>query len=180
MDFVDIDKNLNNGQNMAGIAQIVYYGAWEDVVTWPAVPNAPATIEENGTLTGDIEMAVGKKMHSIYVTDDTGEFVIEPVGEADGKSFITKVSFFNPGLKAKILGFLNYAKNENLVFIVKDNDGQFYLMGDVTRPATYVGAPDGSGTGKETSGRRGVTMEFQFKCANVYTYTGAIPLEPAV
>ena len=180
MDFTNIDKNLNNGQNMAGIAQVVYYAAWEDVATWPTLPDAPLTIEENGTLTGEIVMASGKQMHEIYVTDDTGEFEIEPVGEVDGKSFITHLRFFNPGLKAKLLGFLNYAKNENLVFIVKDNDGQLYLMGDMTRPATYVGAPDGSGTGKETAGRRGISMEFQYKCANVYTYTGAIPLTPAV
>jgi hypothetical protein len=180
MDFVDIDKNLNNGNNMGGIAQEAYFAKWEDVATWPTQPDATAAdIEANGELTGDLVMNTGKKMNKIYITDDTGEFVIESVGETDGKSFITHLSLFNPGLKKKVLGFMNYAKNENLVFIVKDNDGQYYLMGDDTRPATYAGAPDSVGTGKETAARRGVSMEFVYKCKGAYVYTGAIPLTEA-
>jgi hypothetical protein len=180
MELVNLDKNLINGQNMGGIAQIAYYCAWDDVETWPTLPVAPATLEENGELVGDVVMKTGKQMRTIYITDDTGEFEIEPVGEMDGKSFVTHLRLFNPGLKKKLLGFINWAKNENLAFIVKDNDGQYYLMGDVTRAAIYSGAPDGSGTSKETAGRRGISMEFLYKTANVYTYTGAIPLEAAV
>jgi len=180
MEFTDINKDLNNGQNMGGIAQVAYYCAWEDVLTFPTKPIAPATIEENGTLTGNIVMKTGKQLHEIYITDDTGEFEIESVGETDGKSFVTHLRLFNPGLKKKLLGFINWAKNDNLVFIVKDNDGQYYLMGDDTRAAIYQGAPDGSGTSKETAGRRGISMEFTYKTANVYTYTGTIPLTPAV
>jgi hypothetical protein len=180
MDFTNIDKNLNNGQNMGGIAQVVYYGAWADVESWPTVPSSPATIEENGTLTGNLVMKTGKQLFEMYITDDTGEFEIESVGERDGKSFATHLRLFNPGLKKKLLGFINWAKNENLVFVVKDNDGQYYLMGDDTRPATFEGAPDGAGTGRETAARRGISMEFVYKTANVYTYTGTIPLTPAV
>lgn len=179
MEFTNIDKNLNNGQNMGGIAQVVYYGAWADVESWPTVPSNPATIEENGTLTGNLTMKAGKQLFEMYITDDTGEFEIEPVGEKDGKSFVAHLRLFNPGLKKKLLGFINWAKNENLVFIVKDNDGQYYLMGDETRPATYEGAPDGAGTGRETAARRGISMEFVYKTANAYTYTGVIPLTPA-
>ena len=80
MDFTNINKDLNNGQNMGGIAQVAYYCAWDDVLTFPTKPTAPATIEENGTLTGNIVMKTGKQMHEIYITDDTGEFDIEPVG----------------------------------------------------------------------------------------------------
>ena len=179
MDFTDINKNLTDGQNMGGIAQVVYYAPWADVETWPTKPSSPADIEANGTLTGDVVMSAGKKMYEIYITDDTGEFEIETVGEMDGKSFVTHLRLFNPGLKKKLLGFINWAKNENLVFIVKDNDGQYYLMGDDTRAAIYNGAPDSAGTSRETAGRRGVSMEFTYKTANVYTYTGNIPLTEA-
>jgi len=179
MEFTDINKELNNGQNMGGIAQIAYFCAWSDVASWPTKPTSPATLEENGTLTGNIVLKTGKKMNSIYITDDTGEYEMESVGEMDGKSFVAHLCLFNPGLKKTLLGFINYAKNENLVFIVKDNDGQFYLMGDDTRAAIYNGAPDGSGTSRETAGRRGISMEFTYKTASLYTYTGTIPLTPA-
>lgn len=180
MEFTDVDKNLNNGQNMGGLGQHVYYAAWEDVLTFPTAPVAAADLEANGTLTGELIMKPGKKMNYIYITDDTGDFEIEPVGEADCRSFVQHLRFFTPGLTAKVLGFMNWAKNSNVVFIVLDNDNQQYLMGDAKRAATYVGAPDGNGTGKETAARRGVSMEFVFKTANSYLYPGAIPLAEAV
>jgi hypothetical protein len=83
-------------------------------------------------------------------------------------------------MQKKILGFINAAKNDNLVFIVSDAEGQLYLMGDATRPAVYQGSPDGGGTGKETAARKGMSAEFTYKTPNVYVYNGAIPLTPAV
>ena len=180
MTFTDILKNLPNGENMGGIGQKVYFGFWKDVVTWPTKPVNPATIEENAELTGDIVMASGTNMFELYITDDTGEFNIESVGEVDGKSFVEHLVFFHPGLQKKILGFMNAAKNDNLFFIVTDSEGQMYLMGDAMRPAVYQGAPEGNGTGKETAARKGMSAEFTYKTPNVYVYTGVIPLTPAV
>jgi hypothetical protein len=176
MDFTNIDKNLNNGQNMGGIAQVVYYGAWADVESWPTVPSSPAAIEDNGTLTGNLVMKTGKQLFEMYITDDTGEFEIEPVGEKDGKSFVTHLRLFHPGVKKKILGFMSAIKNENLVFIVQDNDDQYYLMGDAVRPAIFSGSPDSAGTSRETAGRRGMSMEFIYKTANIHVYGGSVPL----
>jgi hypothetical protein len=125
-------------------------------------------------------MKTGKCLFKIYITDDTGEFKIESVGEVDGKSYVEHLSFFHPGLQKTILGFLNAVKNENMVFIATDTDGQMYLMGDELRPATFAGSPDGAGTGKETAARKGVSCEFVFKTNSALVYTGTIPLTPAV
>ena len=180
IEFTDINKNLPNGENMGGITQKVYFGYHADVLTWPTKPAAPTSLEENATLTGSIVMKPGKRMFEIYITDDTGEFNIESVGEADGKSFVEHLKFFHPGLQKKILGFMNAAKNDNLVFIVCDAEGQMYLMGDSMRPATYQGAPDGNGTGKATADRKGMSAEFTYKTANVHVYSGTVPLTEAV
>lgn len=179
MDFIDINKNLIDGQNMGGIAQTVYYGYHDDVATWPTKPVSPANPDENGVLTGNVLMKEGKRLFSMYLTDDTGEFEIESVGEKDGKSFVTHLRLFHPGLEKKILGFINAAKNENLVFIVPDNNQKYFVMGDATRPATFEGSDEGMGTKKETAGRRGIGMHFTFKTANVYEYTGTVPLTAA-
>ncbi len=176
MDFTDILKDLKNGENMGGLPQKVYFGYHRDVKTWPTKAVAPTSIEDASVLVGDVEMLPGKKMFEFYITDDTGEFKFEPVGESDGKSFIAKLSIFHPGLSAKVLGFMNASKNDNLVFIVPDNNGQMYLMGDVLRPATFSASPDGVGTSKETAGRRGASMEFSYKTSNAYIYEGSIPL----
>ena len=176
MNLTDILKELKDGENMGGLPQKVYFGYHADVATWPTKPAAPANIGEQAVLVGDLIAKSGKRMFELYITDDTGEFKIEPVGESDGKSFIVRLTLFHPGLNAKVLGFMNGSKNENLVFIVPDNNGNMYIMGDEMRPAVYTGAPDGAGTGKETAGRRGVSMEFTYKTSNIYLYEGSIPL----
>lgn len=180
MNFQEIDKNLVNGENMGGIAQTVYFGLHADVQTWPVKPTvAAADLETLGELTGDLIMKEGKRMFPLYITDDTGEFKIEPVGEKDGKSFVEHLTLFHPGLLKKILGFINATKNENMVFVVPDNNGQLFLMGDALRPATLESGGDGMGTGKTTADRRGIGMEFTYKTSNVYAYKGSIPLTPA-
>lgn len=177
MTFDDISKNLGAGNdNMGGLTQKVYFGLWADVATWPTVPATPATLEEASALTGSVLMKSGKRMFEMYITDDTGEFAIELVGEKDGKSFVKRLRFSHPGLQKKILGFLNSVKNENMVFIAEDNDGQKYLMGDSSRPATLETSPDGIGTSMESAGKRATSLEFSYKCKNVYVYEGDIPL----
>jgi hypothetical protein len=180
MEFTDINKKLVDGLNTGGITQKVYFGLHADVETWPAKPDAPVDLEANAVLTGDLVMKTGTRMFELYITDDTGEFSIESVGELDGKSFVQHLSLFHPGLQPSLLGFINSAKNENLVLIVEDSDGNFFLMGDEKRAAIYAGAPDGAGTGKETAARKGMSMEFTYKTGNNYSYTGAIPLTVAV
>jgi hypothetical protein len=176
IEFTDINKNLPNGENMGGLTQKVYFGYWADVAGWPTKPTNPLTLEAAATLTGDLTMKAGKRMFEMYLTDDTGEFKIEPVGEVDGKSYVQHLSMFHPGLQKKILGFINAAKNDNLVFIVVDSDGQKYLMGDSLRPAIFAASPDGMGTGKETAARKGLSMEFTYKTTNIFVYGGNVPL----
>lgn len=178
----DIDKNLPGGANMGGISQTIYFCTHEDVATFPTEPDlaTAADMEAMGQLTGALVMKAGKKMNKIYVTDDTGEVEMESVGELDGKSFVMHLRFLNPGLQKKILGFINYAKNSNLVFIAPDNNGNLFLLGDATRAAVFAASPDGIGTGKETSARAGVSMEFTYKTKSLYHYTGTIPLTAAL
>ena len=179
MDFADIGKLLTDGKNLGGLSQKIYFGLWTDVATWPTEPVAPVTLDAAGTLTGDILMKAGKRMWKMYITDDTGEYKMELVGEVDGHSFVNHLSLFHPGLQETILGFMRAAKNENLVFIVIDSDGQKYVMGDALRPAVLAGSPDGAGTGKTTAARKGISMEFTYKTNNQFVYKGNLPLTEA-
>jgi hypothetical protein len=178
----NINKDLPGGCNPGGIAQRVYFAYHEDVKTWPTKPDLETVtdLEDLALLTGDIAMNTGKRMWELYLTDETGEFKIEMVGEKDGKSFVEHLSLFHPGLTKKVIGFINSAKNANLVFIVEDGSGQLYLMGDAGTPATLAASPDGIGTGKATADRRGASLEFTWKTCNAYVYEGEIPLTPAI
>lgn len=182
-DLEEINKNLPGGANMGGITQTIYAAYYEDVATWPEEPDLDdeaLSLEDSAALIGDITFNTGKCFKPIYVTDDTGELNLESVGEKDGKSWKYNLSFFHPGLQKKILGFINAAKNKNMVFLAPDNNGNLFLLGDALRPSTYESSPDGNGTGKETSARAGISSLFTYKNKNLYHYEGSIPLVEAV
>ncbi|HNX37484.1 MAG TPA: hypothetical protein PL124_05375 [Candidatus Cloacimonadota bacterium] len=172
MDFVNIDKNLPNGENMGGLAQLCIFGLWEDVATWPTAPVNPLDVEANGEWVGDVVMKAGKNAFTFYSTDDTSELKINPVGEQDGMSFEEELSIFNPGLKKKLLGFISAAKNENLFFIVQDSEGQWYLLGDDKRAAHMVSGE--VGTGKASADRKGASLTFKFKTNTPRAYVGDV------
>lgn len=172
MDFIDIDKNLPNGENMGGVMQDLIYGLWDDVAAWPSAPVAPADVEANAVWVGDVVMKAGKRAFSFYSTDDTSELKFPLVGETDGKSFEQVLSVFHPGLRKKILGFANAAKNERLFFIARNSDGQYFLLGDANRSA-FIRSGE-LGTGKATADRKGATLEIVHKTNNIREYTGNV------
>ncbi|MCD4681114.1 MAG: hypothetical protein K8S00_12085 [Bacteroidales bacterium] len=181
VNFLDINKNLPDGENMGGLTQTLIYGLWDDVDTWPTDPVAPADVEEYAELVGDVVMKTGKEAYTLYATDDTAELAINMVGEADGRSFEMVVNCLNPGLKKKLLGFIARAKNENLFLIAQDSEGQYYLLGD-TKRAAIMQPGEGIGTGKATADRKGAGLSFIYKCNVPRVYVGDVTtiLEPAV
>lgn len=177
MNFLDITKNLPNGANMGSVSKL-YYGLYEDVVTWPDISATPTSIEDYPVVAADIIMKAGKRMFEIYATPDTAELIFEPQGETDGMSFKVTLNFLNPGLQKKILGFMAASKNENLFFIVQDSEGQKYMVGDKYFPAKMQ-AGEGVTTGKATADRKGAGLSF-YSYTNVpKVYTGAVPLTEA-
>ncbi len=173
MDFIDITKNLLNGENMGGLTKTVIFGLWDDVAAWPTAPVAPADIEANAAWVGDVVMKAGKRAFTMYTTDDTAELKIDPVGEIDGISLLMKLSMFHPGLRKKILGFINAAKNEDLFFIVQDREGQYFLLGDAKHAAHMVQG-EGIGTGKAKADRKGANLSFEFPTNSARVYVGDV------
>ncbi len=173
MDFIDITKNLLNGENMGGLTKTIIFGLWDDVAAWPTAPVAPADIEANAAWVGDVVMKAGKRAFTMYTTDDTAELQINQVGEVDGISLLMKLNMFHPGLRKKILGFINAAKNEDLFFIAQDREGQYFLLGD-TKHAAHMVAGDGSGTGKAKTDRKGANLSFEFPTNAVRVYVGDV------
>lgn len=179
MDLLDISKGIVDGQNLGGLHQKIYIALQADILTWPTNPDAPADTSLNGSLVGDIAMVTGKKFFEFYSTEDAAKLDISMIGEEMGKGFEFKLSVFNPGLATELLGFINATKNEDLVVIAPDNNGQQFLLGNALRSAKISGS-EGSGTGGTTEGRRGMGLTFTFHDGNVYDYPGAVPLTPAV
>jgi hypothetical protein len=96
----------------------------------------------------------------------------------DGKSFRHTFEFYKPGADEDSLAFLSLAKNENLVFVVKDKDGKFRIIGSEGIPAKMESSEGGTGqTGEDD---KGDTITFASEGANPpYFYEGSVPVAAA-
>lgn len=161
---------------MGGIIPKVIYGYWEDVETWPTVPDITAgssgvDMESAGYLADDLVMAVGTCAYTLEFNEDVGSFQIAPQGDKGSISFLYTLTFVNKRIRNKILGFLNAAKNRKMFFIVQDNNGMWYLMGDKYRGA-MLSPSDGAVTGTVTTDSNQVTSVFTYVSTGAYAYDG--------
>lgn len=177
----DIANDLGHG-NVAGIVPELIYGYHEDVLTWPTEPEAavvagvttPLSMAAAGALVGDLIMKTGTKAFKMEFTDDAGQFSIGTVGEKDGISAEMTLDIVKAKIQKTILGFQNAAANRKMFFIVTDENGTTYLMGNKKRGASMVSGGDGAKTGTTGSDRNQVSLQFKFKCAQALVYEGDV------
>jgi hypothetical protein len=146
-------------KNPGGLLDTVYFGEVADIDTFPAVDSTPAALGDDCVTTGDIEMAVGKKMYELYITQDTGELSDDLVGEIDGMSYESTFEAFSPGTHKEMLGFSATVANGNFFLAIPERGGNYRLFGGPGYPAKLI---SGSiKTGKDAKGRKGFTFKFK-------------------
>ena len=161
---------------MGGIVPKVIFGYWEDVATWPTIPETTAgstgiSFDDAGVLADDLVMADGTCAYTLEFNDEVGSFQIAPQGDKGNISFLYTLTFINKRIRDKVLGFLNAAKNRKMFFIVQDNNGNWYLMGDKLRGA-MLAPSDGAVTGTATTDSNQVTSTFTYVSTGAYRYDG--------
>ena len=178
MAIIPSDILWTDGQdNDAGLASELYYAPLADVATFPAVIAVPTNFDEKVTVSSDFVMQSGKQFFQIYGTLEKGSVISTLVGERDGKSFENMAKFVHPGNKPYLLGFLEYLKNTNLVFIVKELDGQMRIIGSEDLPAKIDAAESTTGEAVADLKHIEITVKSIGRIAPVYT--GTVPLTPA-
>lgn len=163
---------------MGGIVPKVIYGYWEDVATWPSIPEAAAgqsgiSVDDAGVLADDLIMADGTCAYTLEFNDEVGSFQIAPQGDKGNISFLYTLTFVNKRIRDKVLGFLNAAKNRKMFFIVQDSNGVWYLMGD-SRRAALLQPSDGAVTGTAATDINQVTIQFNYVCPRALCYEGDV------
>jgi len=183
INLTDIDHQLScEGGNMAGIVPEIIYGYHEDVAVWPTEPVptvtgetvTPVSLEAAGALVGDLTMKPGTRAFKFKFTEDAGNFSIVPVGEIDGAHYEYNLNIVKARISKTILGFMNAASTRKMFFIVPDENGEYYLMGNKRRGAAYVTGGDGAATGTTSSDRNQTTMQFRFRSGKALVYEGEV------
>ena len=174
LDDINEQLDCDNMDNMGGIAPTVIYGFHDEVATWPDYPKKvsdPLTLDKAGELDGDLTMVSGKKAFKFDFLDEVAEFKITDQGEPGGESFLMDLTFIVAKMRAKIFGFENATKGRRMFFIVTDNNGTSYLMGDKRRGAVRASG-DGSTTGANSAARNQTTLHYTFTTPRKCVYKG--------
>lgn len=169
--------NCVDTDNRAGIVDCIVYGYADDVKVWPKLPAPTAsgslTLENAGKWSGDLSLKNGCNLYELNFTDETGELKITDQGEKGGKSFLYELDLSRAKMNAIMFGFENAIKDRNLVLLVRDRNGNWYLMGDEMAPAMKVDG-DGSTTGKTGTDQNKTSLKFQYTCPRKLIYAGDV------
>lgn len=169
-----------NSEVQAGVSEVnVRYAIHPQINAFPMPKNygdAGYSYETAVTVTEDIEFTAGKGFGKIAIMPDSGEVLVDLVGNKGNKKTKSSFPFTVSGNNKKTLGFLRTHKNTPMVFCVTERDGQKRLIGDAFNPAYVVEAKGTTGKGGEDD--KVVNFTFESYCVPI-VYEGAIQ-EPVV
>ena len=163
--------------NRGGIQPYLIFGYYEDVEVWPKYPTTPAegalSMTNAGALSGDLTLKSGCRAYKMEFTEYSGTFTMQDQGERGGENVLMELKI-NPGkIRKEILGFMNATRGRRMFFLVRDNHGNHYLMGDDT-VAAYRTAGDPATTGAAATDLNSVPLTFQFEALMGCTYEGDV------
>lgn len=174
LDDINEAMDCNNPNNMGGIIPSVIYGYHADVAVWPEYPvktDKALSLDDAGTLKGDLVMKEGCRAYKMDFTDELSEFKITDQGETGGESYLYDLSIIAAKMRKKIFGFENATKGRKMFFIVTDNNGTHYLMGDKRRGAMRTSG-DGATTGASSTTRNQNSLHYTFTSPMKCVYEG--------
>jgi hypothetical protein len=132
------------------------------------------SLEEAATLTGDVVMKDNTRAFTLEFTEDTGSLTINPVGEIDSGQMEYTLTLVKARLAKRVLGFMNAALGRKMFFIVQDENGVYYLMGNRRRGCTFVTGGDGATTGTTSGDRNQASLQFKFRAGRAFVYEGDV------
>jgi hypothetical protein len=171
--------NTTGGNNDAGLKRTVYFALASDVLTWPTKEAAPTTYEDLVLATGAFAMKSTKRFWEFEADVRKNKITSESAGERGSKSAINKLEVVRSRISASVLGFLEQHKNDELVFIVEELNGELRVLGAEDLPATIESFTINGGA--DVSDDRNVSFTAEAVGRLPMVYTGqTIPLTPAV
>ena len=156
LDDINEAMDCENQDNMGGIIPSVIFGYHADVATWPDYPKKTES---------------PLRAYKMDFTDELAEFKITDQGESGGESFLMDLNIISAKMRKKIFGFENATKGRKMFFIVTDNNGTNYLMGDKRRGALRASG-DGATTGASSTARNQNTLHYTFTAPRKRVYEG--------
>jgi len=123
-------QNQSGGNNDAGLKRTFYIGLHNQVATWPTKAVAPATYAAVVTNDAAVAMTSGNQMYELELTVDKGSsLVTTSQGSKGSLSAKNDLKGVQAKVSASMAGWLEHHKNDELIGITSDLDGQLRFHG---------------------------------------------------
>lgn len=178
MDIQDIQRKVGV-DNDAGLKTRLFYARMRDIKTWPTEPATIATLGDKVRLEGAFEMEVGKRFGYIEGSLEKNNLNNQGAGQNGNSSAANGLTFYSYGTDPDILGFVEAYKNDDLVLIGEDLQGNLRVYGAPGLPAQIL--PDWQEQGgASVADEKFIQINFRSVGRIAKFYDGPIPLTPAV
>lgn len=178
MEIQDIERKVGV-DNDAGLKTRLFYARMRDIETWPTVPATMTTLSDKVKLIGDFVMKVGKRFGFIEGSLEKNALSITGAGQLGNSSAANMLTFYHYGTDPDILGWIETYKNDDLVLIAEDLQGNLRVYGAPGIPCQIM--PDWQEQGgANVADEKFIQINFRSVARIAKFYEGAIPLTPAV
>jgi len=134
----------------AGVSEVGVYAASVSelsTIEKPADLDAGADLESVATIAAahTFKDATNGGFHKLQINPDSGMIETAQLGEKGNLSFQNSFTFALRGTAAKVAGYARKYKNEPMIYVVKEKNGDIKQIGSETSPAYMVELAAGSG-----------------------------------
>jgi hypothetical protein len=178
MDIQDIERKVGV-DNDAGLKTRMFYARMRDIATWPEAPATMATLKDKVTLEGDFVMKAGKRFGFIEGSLEKNAMANTGAGQVGNSSAANMLTFYSYGTDPDLLGWIETYKNDDLVLVAEDLQGNLRVYGAPGIPCQIM--PDWTETGgANVADEKFIQINFRSVARIAKFYEGDLPLVEAV
>lgn len=170
MNLFDIE-GPKGADNTPGLRGYIAVALEDDFTTLQAPPPVGGTPGASSVIANPHVFAANKGFAKIYITLDSNQLKADISGERDGRGVKVTFEGFVPGNAPKTLELMRQLKNQGVIMLVPDADGNHFQVGARGLPCELAPSFD---SGKLSSGRRGFTIKGECYATGLVLYSSPI------
>lgn len=126
--YEDLEK-CPGQKKLPGIRDYVYSVSKRDIVTYPSVPDAPASLKEAAVAKGDYLLAADKYFTKVGIVKDDGQLQVENQGTDGCKTFKNTLTFGIPCTEEEATGYIDQMNNDEMIYLFFQRNGKARIIG---------------------------------------------------
>lgn len=163
---------------LPGLRPEAYCISKSQIVTYPKLPafgDEGATMSTMAVYTGDFGLAADAVFHKIDILDSKSNQTSSSQGEKPSKTFVVSATLKYAGNNEAAAGFCRIANADDMIFIVRQRDGKFRVIGNEMFETNVNPSQD---SGMAVTDESGTTLEISTTdvCPAPF-YTGKLKTE---